>query len=43
MWEVSWGNTPRGQTDKQRCPMGPGRIVSKTFILCHLFCCPYQL
>ena len=32
MWEISWGNTPRGQTDKQRCPLGPGVLMIVYFV-----------
>ena len=27
VWEVSWGNTLPGQTDRQRCPQGPGESM----------------
>ena len=26
-WDITWGNTPPGETDRQRCPVGNGKSI----------------
>ena len=34
VWGISWGNTPHGQTDIQRCPQGPGSYADNEINAC---------